>query len=168
MFLDKLQHQRFPEHQKKFGAIVLVERTIADIRRTPSYDLGASLQGVFDPKTKNFGYNFLVGNGSSAKPESDNFKWFYGDVYAYFLNKKIMVDLYADYERLNWTSAWHHSRQMTKGFVAYTTPKLTVGVEGFINNLKNDDFATRVDSTIDILTVQAKGISVFVTGAYCS
>ena len=165
LVLGQVSTPAFPGTSEKVWSYRSVERTIADIRRTPSYDLGASLQGVFDPKTKNFGYNFLVGNGSSAKPESDNFKWFYGDVYAYFFNKKIMVDLYADYERLNWTSDWHHSRQMTKGFIAYTTPKLTVGVEGFINNLKNDDFATRIDSTTDILTVQAKGISVFVTGA---
>jgi hypothetical protein len=76
-----------------------------------------------------------------------------------------MVDLFADYERLNWVPSWHHSRSMIKGFVAYTTPELTVGVEGFINNLKNDDFATRIsDSTTETLSVKAKGISVFVHG----
>ena len=141
-----------------------VERTITDIRRTSSYDLGVALQGVFDPPTKNFGYNLMVGNGSSAKPESDNFKWFYGDVYAFFLNKKLVIDLYADYERLNWTPTWHHSRQMLKGYIAYTTPALTVGVEGFINNLKNDNFAMQIAGPIDTLSVKAKGISVYIHG----
>ena len=140
------------------------ERTISDIRRTPSYDMGATLQGTFDPDTKNFGYDVMVGNGTSAKPENDNFKWFYGDVYGWFLDKKLVVDVYADYERLNWTFAWHHSRQMLKGFVAYTTAPLTIGVEGFLNNLKNDNFATTIAGPVDTLNSQASGISFYVHG----
>ena len=96
-----------------------IERTISDIRRTPSFDLGATLQGKFDPETGNYGYNIMVGNGTSAKPENDKFKWFYGDIWAKFLDKKLVFDLYADYQRFNWTSSFHHSRQMLKGFAAY-------------------------------------------------
>src|SRR6201996_2460472 len=114
----------FPLITEKIWSYRSIERTISDIRRTPSYDLGAALQGKFDAKG-NYGYNLMVGNGSSAKPEADNFKWFYGDVWAMFLDKKLVVDLYADYERLNWTKSWHHSRQMLKGYIAYTTPGLT-------------------------------------------
>jgi hypothetical protein len=143
------------------------------------------LQGVFDPATKNFGYDVLIANGSSAKPEGDIFKWFYGDVYAYFFNKHVIADLYGDYERLNWTSTWHHSRQMVKGFIAFNsggkpqaplyaahgtvklgamdpTKGITIGVEAFINNLKGDDFATKIAGGTDTLDVAAKGISVFV------
>ena len=142
-----------------------VERTLVDVRRTPSTDFGAELQGKFDPKTGNYGYNLMVANGTGARPENDNFKWFYGEVYAKFFDKKVMVDLFADYQRLNWVPSWHHSRSMIKGFVAYTTPELTVGVEGFINNLKQDNFATlKADSTVDTLSVNAKGISVFIHG----
>src|SRR5437868_5644422 len=149
-----------------------VERPIADIRRTPSYDFGATLQGKFDPKTGNYGYDIMVGNGTSAKPENDNFKWLYGDIYAYFFNKRLVIDLYADYERLNWTSSWHHSRQMIKGYFAYSIPStnnadtsaLTIGVEAFINNLKNDDFATKISGGSDTLSVQAKGISAYIHG----
>jgi hypothetical protein len=149
-----------------------IERNIIDIRRTPSYDFGATLQGKFDPKKGNYGYDLMVGNGTSARPENDNFKWFYGDVYAYFFERRLVVDVYADYERLNWTSSWHHSRQMIKGYVAYSFPSannpdtsaFTIGVEGFINNLKNDGFATKISGGTDTLTVQAKGISVYVHG----
>jgi hypothetical protein len=178
----------FPMTSERIWAYRSVERTIADIRRTPSYDFGAGLQGVFDPNTKNFGYDVLVANGSSAKPEGDAFKWLYGDVYAYFLNKRIIADLYGDYERLNWTPAWHHSRQMIKGFIAFNsggkpqaplyaapgTVKMgamdpskgfTVGVEAFINNLKQDNFATKIAGGTDTLDVAAKGISVFVHGS---
>ncbi|MBV9962835.1 MAG: hypothetical protein JO072_11365 [Parafilimonas sp.] len=152
-----------------------IERTITDIRRTPSYDLGAALQGVFDPSTKNFGYNAMVGNGSSAKPEADQFKWFYGDVYGYFFDKKLVIDAYADYERLNWTSTWHHSREMLKGYIAYNSAATekgmdpgkgyTIGVEGFINNLKNDNLATRIsDGSVDTASTKASGLSVYVHG----
>jgi hypothetical protein len=145
-----------------------IERTITDIRRTPSYDLGAGLQGVFDPKTKNFGYNILIANGSSAKPAATSFKWFYGDIYYYFFKKKIVVDLYADYQRLNWQPTWHHDRQMLKGFVAYTTPALTIGVEGFINTIRNDTKATFITPpgafSADTINTKANGISLYIHG----
>lgn len=153
----------FPLLTEKIWGYRSIERTIADIRRTPSYDLGVSLQGKFDEKG-NYGYNVMVGNGSSAKPENDNFKWFYGDVFAMFFDKKLVFDLYADYERLNWTPTWHHSRNMIKGFVAYTTPGFTIGVEGFVNNLKNDEAETRISGGTDSVSVAAKGISAYVHG----
>jgi hypothetical protein len=111
----------------------------------------------------------MVGNGSSAKPEADNFKWFYGDIWAMALDKKLVFDVYADYERLNWTSTWHHSRQMTKAYVAYNTPALTVGVEGYVNVLKNDNIASRITPrpggfANDTLTSNAMGISAYVHG----
>ncbi len=85
------------------------------------------------------------------------------------MDKKLVFDLYADYERLNWTSTWHHSRQMTKAFIAYTTPALTVGVEGYINVMKNDDLAQLIappnpQHTADTLTSNAIGISAYVHG----
>src|SRR6202012_5295724 len=42
----------FPGISEKVWNYRSIERTIADIRRTPSYDLGAGLQGTFDPATK--------------------------------------------------------------------------------------------------------------------
>jgi hypothetical protein len=153
----------FPLLSEKIWSYRSIERTIADIRRTPSYDFGAALQGKFDAKG-NFGYNLMVGNGSSAKPEGDNFKWFYGDVFGMFANKKLVVDVYADYERLTWTPTLHHSRQMLKGFIAYTTPGLTIGVEGFVNNLKNDVTATKIAGGTDLLSVKAVGVSYYIHG----
>jgi len=140
-----------------------IERTISDIRRTPSYDLGATLQGKFDPETGNYGYNIMVGNGTGAKPENDKYKWFYGDIWAKFLDKKLIFDLYVDYQRLNWTPTFHHSRNMIKGFVAYTIPGFTLGVEAFINHGKNDVIGLRGNSS-DTLTADAKGVSAFVRG----
>ncbi|HEY4285502.1 MAG TPA: hypothetical protein VGN00_00265 [Puia sp.] len=158
----------FPLLSERIWAYRSIERTISDIRRTPSYDLGAALQGKFDAKG-NFGYNLMVANGSSAKPEADNFKWFYADVWAMALDKKLIFDIYGDYERLNWTSTWHHSRQMTKAYIAYNTPALTVGVEGYVNVMKNDNLASRFTArpggaSVDTMTSNAMGISAYVHG----
>lgn len=142
-----------------------VERTIVDIRRTPSYDMGIALNGTFDPSTKNFGYDVLVANGTSDKPAASSFKWFYGDVWAKFFDKKLIVDLYADYQRLNWISTWHHDRQMLKAFVAYNTQPITIGVEGFVNNLRGDTKATLLSgASADTIATKAQGISFYVHG----
>jgi len=154
----------FPLITEKIWAYRSIERTISDIRRTPSYDMGAGLQGTFDPKTKNFGYDLLVANGTSDKPASNSFKWFYGDVYAWFLDKKLVIDLYADYQRLNWQPGWHHDRQMVKAYIAYTTPALTIGAEGFINTIRNDTKATKIGGGADTINTAAQGLSLYVHG----
>ena len=162
LVVGQMSTPAFPLLSEKIWGYRSVERTIADIRRTPSFDLGASLQGVFDSKG-NYGYNVMVGNGTGAKPEGDNFKWFYADVFARFLDKRLVFDLYADYERLSWLNGFHHSRNMVKGYVAYTTPGFTVGVEGFINQGKND--VVGVNGVLkDTLDAHAAGISAYVHG----
>jgi len=140
-----------------------VEKTVADIRRTPSYDLGATLQGKFDTQG-NFGYNLMVGNGNGARPENDKYKWFYGDVFARFLDKRLVIDLYADYERLNETATWHHSRDMIKGFIAYTTPSFTIGVEAFTNHGQQDVIGINTVRR-DTISANAQAISAYVRGS---
>jgi hypothetical protein len=154
----------FPLLSERIWNYRSVERTISDIRRTPSYDMGAGLQGAFDPSTRNFGYDLLVANGTSDKPASNSFKWFYGDVYAYAFDKKLVFDLYADYQRLNWQPGWHHDRQMVKGYIAYTTPALTIGAEGFINTIRADTKATFITGGADTINTVAEGLSLYVHG----
>ncbi|KAA9039463.1 hypothetical protein FW778_11625 [Ginsengibacter hankyongi] len=142
-----------------------VEKTIIDVRGTPSYDLGASLQGKFDPKKGNFGYDLMVGNGTGAKPEGDNYKWLYGDIWGKFLDKKLYVNLYVDYNGMSPVAGMKHSRSMIKGFVAYTVPTFTIGVEAYNNHLKNDNQATEISTgNVDVLSVDASGLSIFVRG----
>jgi len=147
-----------------------IERTITDIRRTSSYDFGASLQGWFDKKG-NFGYVAMVANGTGAKPESDPYKWFYGDVYAKFMNKKLIVDVYQDYTKIAWgtfvkgpNGPRYSDRNMTKLFVAYTVPKFTVGVEAFMNTITGDVAVTGVDKNTYYRTSKSMGEEVFVKG----
>src|SRR5690242_11844970 len=166
LILGQVSTPSFPMSSEPIWGYRSIEKTIIDIRGTPSYDLGAALQGKFDPNTGNFGYDLMVGNGTGAKPEGDSYKWFYGDIWGKFLDKKLYVNFYSDYQRMAAISGMQHSRSMTKGFVAYTVPAFTVGVEGYINNLKNDDQATEISTgDVDVLTVKAKGISVFAHGS---
>ena len=140
-----------------------VERTITDIRRSPSFDLGATLQGKFDPKNGNYGYNVMIGNGTSAKPENDNFKKFYGEVYAKILNKKVVIDFYSDYERQHWDPNFHHSRIMLKGLIAYTTSQFTIATEAFISQQQKDVVGYN-GLQKDTLDANARGVSIFVKG----
>jgi hypothetical protein len=164
-----------------------IERTITDIRRTSSYDFGAALQGWFDGKG-NFGYDVMVANGTGAKPENDPFKWFYGDVYAKFFNKKLVVDLYQDYTKLTWntttngqaqtktttngvttyanpTPIEHRDRNMSKLFVAWNDKKFTIGAEAFQTTLMGDVAVVGADHKVYYRTTKATGVSVFVRGA---
>jgi hypothetical protein len=151
-----------------------LEKTVSDLRGTPCFDFGAELQGWFD-KRGNFGYDLMVGNGQQAKPENDPYKWFYGDVYAKFMDKRIVVDLYQDYEKLNWgvytkgpNGAWYHDRNMTKLFAAWNTRKLTVGFEGFRNTIMGDIKVTGKDGNTYYRTTNAMATSFFVRGAILS
>jgi len=141
-----------------------IQKTIADVYRTPEYDMGVSLQGHL-PSNDNFGYNLMVGNGDCAKPENNPYKWFYGDVYYKFFHKRLIIDFYADYEKLIWVPDWHNDRQMNKVLVAYSVPKFTIGFEGFTNRLLNDDIATRLDGvTKDTIITRRKSLSLFTRG----
>jgi hypothetical protein len=175
LVVGEMSTPSFPMITEKVWSYRSIERTISDIRRTPSYDFGVALQGVFDPTTKNFGYNLLAANGTSDKPDYTPYKWFYGDIWGYFGHKHFVVDLYADYQRLNWQYNWHHSRQMLKGFVAWNSSATdksmnpgsgyTIGVEGFINNLKQDMSATPVGGgPADTIDSKATGISFYIHG----
>jgi len=122
------------------------ERTITDFHKLGnSFDLGAGLQGTFDPQTKNFGFNLLVGNntqaaiGSAASPTTGFYKEFYGDIWGRFLDKRLYIDAYADYTRTAQATATvggqaHH---MLKGVIAYQVPALTIGVEAFTEKITN-------------------------------
>jgi len=147
-----------------------IERTITDIRRTSSYDMGVALQGWFT-NNGNFGYDLMVANGTGDKPEGDKYKWFYGDVYAKFFNKRLIVDLYQDYNRLADSMVKgpnvvrRSDRNMTKLFLAWNTQKFTVGFEGFQNTLMGDVAVTGKDGNTYYRTTKSIGLSFFAKAA---
>jgi hypothetical protein len=157
-----------------------IERTITDFHKNNSYDVGAALQGTFDPKTKNFGYVLMIGDNTQAnvntvynpnsavsatnpQPNTGFFKIFYGDLWGKFLNQHLYVDLYADYAQTSSDIASTAvssgtlgplEHNMFKAFVAYTTPKFTVGVEAYTQNL-NNAVIDNTTKTADAATVNA-------------
>jgi hypothetical protein len=140
-----------------------IERTITDIRRVPSFDLGVALQGKFDPTKGNFGYDLMLSNGTGARPENDKFKWVAVDVYAKLLDRKLVLQLYGDYQRMNWITRFHHSRSILKGFVSYVTPGITAGVEAFYSNGRQDVIG--IHGTVnDTISANSRGISLFIRG----
>lgn len=149
-----------------------VERTITDFHKNNSYDLGASLQGTFDPKTKNFGYVAMVGNNSTssllsaANANTGFYKMFYGDIWGKFLDKKLVFDIYADYLKTSGDNATQtlgqQDHNMFKIFGAYTTPKLTVGVEAYTQKIANGVTSVTTKTGQD---ATVHGLSIFVKGA---
>lgn len=154
-----------------------IERTITDIRRTPSFDMGASLQGWFDKKGC-FGYMIMVGNGNSAKPANNSFKEVYGDVYAKFFDKRLIIDVYQDYEKLAWgvyvpglkqsvpglNGPEYADRNMTKLFAAWNTKPLTIGFEGFQNTILSGIKVSGVDGQTYYRTQHTMAMSFYVRG----
>ncbi|WP_428330141.1 hypothetical protein [Mucilaginibacter sp.] len=146
-----------------------VERTITDFHKNNSYDLGAALQGTFDVKTKNFGYVAMVANNSTssllsaANANTGFYKIFYGDLWGKFLNKKLVVDFYADYAKTGAATyaLGPQEHNMFKAFAAYTTPKLTVGVEAYTQKIANgiSDATTKIgeNATVNALSIFARG-----------
>jgi hypothetical protein len=140
-----------------------IERTVTDFHRNNAYDIGAALQGTFDPATKNFGYVVMVGDNTIANvttiynpnaglsttnpnPNTGFFKIFYGDLWGKFFNQHLYLDLYADYAKTasNTASAavaggtvGPQEHNMFKIFAAYNTKPITVGVEAYTQNIDN-------------------------------
>ncbi len=143
-----------------------IEKTIGDFNKSNTFDLGVSLQGKFDPATANFGYDLMVGNGTKSVPESDSYKWVYGDIWGKFLDKKLWIQLYADYNKIGYTGAGYaypHSRNMLKATVNYVTIPFTIGVEGFVNYNKNDVQGVSVNGTTkDTTTLDGTGVGISV------
>lgn len=130
-----------------------IEKTIADFRGLGgAVDLGILLTGKFDKK-ENFGYNFMFGNGKGAKPEDDKLKKYYSSLWGTFLDKKVIVEAYGDYE--DYTG--NKSKTTMKGFLAYQHVKYTVGVEA-VQQIQKKFYAA--DST----NIVPFGISAYIHG----
>jgi hypothetical protein len=148
-----------------------IEKTIADFHRTNLYDVGGALEGTFDPENRNFGYDVMIGNNTlanllpAANANTGFYKAFYGDVYAKLLNQTLILDLYADYMKTAPATVvlGGQSHNMIKGFAAYTTPKITFGVEAYTQQIVNGLTNVTANKTGENATVEA--ISLYSHGA---
>lgn len=135
-----------------------VEKTLLDKNGfAGSNDVGVGLRGAF-VDSKDYGYDVMYANGTGASAENDRYKRLYADVWAKFMDKKIVVNVYGDLER---KSSLPKDNNTMKFFVAYNTTPITVGVEAVMQTLGNNVFDTIAQTNID----QKKfGLSVFVRG----
>jgi hypothetical protein len=169
-----------------------IEKTITDFHSNNSFDVGAALQGTFDPATKNFGYVLMVGNNTKAtdvtiynnttstttlsptnpQPNTGFFKIFYGDIWGKFANGHVVADVYADYVKTSSTiastavtagSIGPQEHNMEKLFVAYLSKPFNLGVEAYTQKIGN----AVVDNTAKVADdATVRGISVWARGAF--
>ncbi len=118
-----------------------IEKTMLDQRAVrASSDMGIALYGRFD-SLATYGYNVMISNGSGPRPEeltgAGKYKLYAADVYGYFLQRKIMVDLYGELQQ----GLPDKDFIAMRAFVAYQTDPFTIGAEVFTqtqNNVKSD------------------------------
>lgn len=118
-----------------------VEKTLLDMRGTrSSSDLGLAIYGRFD-SLGNSGYNLMIGNNSGTRPEeftaAGKHKLYSAELYTYLADRKIVVDLYGDYQ----TALNERNVFTIKGFAGYQTATFTIGAEVFSQmqrNVKSD------------------------------
>jgi len=151
-----------------------IERTITDFHKNNSYDVGAALQGTFDPATKNFGYVLMVSNNSQASllnagsANTGFYKIFYGDLWGKFADNHLYADFYFHSARTApATSAiGGQSNTMYKLFASYNSKPINVGVELYSQSITNGVTNTTNSKTPEDATVQ--GASFWVKGAISS
>jgi len=131
-----------------------IEKTLLDFRGLEgSNDIGVAVKGNFDNEG-NFGYTAMISNGANQKNEFNKFKKYFGELFAMFLDKKIVVELVADE---NYTGAGSNDTNKAatlKGFVALQLDPITIGVE----------YAGQNQTTEGKPNVTPGGLSVFARG----
>jgi hypothetical protein len=102
-----------------------IEATIADMRELrSSSDAGIRIKGRFN-EAGTLGYNFMAGNGTGKKPENDRYKLFYLNLWTRLLAQRLYIEIYQDFNK----ASGDRSVSTTKGFIAWSVPEYTVGLE---------------------------------------
>lgn len=147
---------------EKIWAYRSAEKTITDARKLgKSNDFGVRLTGSFD-KEGVLGYTIMFGNGTAEKVEFDKFKKVYGSLNASLLDKKLIIELYGDYEK----SIRFDEEQPTttfKAFLAYQTEKFTIGFEPVLQVQKKAKQHVEPDAT-HVLDAKPFGYTIFARG----
>jgi hypothetical protein len=106
----------------------------------------------------------MVGNSSGSKMESNIYKKVYTSLYAWLFNKKVVIQANYDYDRTQ-LNPYHTSKTMMKGFVAYVSDPITVGVEYYMQTLQNySSFNDQSTGKADTTDASSMGVSIFVRG----
>jgi len=124
-----------------------IEKTIADMRGvSSSTDLGVGVFGKIG-KNENIGYDVMIGNSNGAKVENNKFKKIYTSLYAYFFQKKLVIQGNYEHDRTSRTPVQQDISNF-KVFAAYKTSSTTIALEAFrqirTNNTLADSLFTDV------------------------
>src|ERR1035437_72382 len=114
-----------------------IEKTVIDMRALArTNELGIALQGKLNDKG-DYGYNFMIGNGGKGGQftEVDKNKKGYGELYAKFLDQKIVVDVNGSYEEVSVVNKQYI--ETGKLAIAYVSKPFVVGVELVSQNQAN-------------------------------
>lgn len=142
-----------------------IEKSITDMRGiSSSTDLGIGIFGKIG-KAENIGYDVLIGNSNGAKLENNNFKKIYTSLYAYFIDKKLVVQGNFEHDR---KASHPYNKEITtfKAFAAYKASKTTIGVEAFKQlQTNNAAYLQSALPTADTLysDVASSGVSLYLT-----
>jgi hypothetical protein len=146
-----------------------VEKTIIDLHSLdPSTDLGVMLIGnlwkqknAADSLPSTLGYNFMIANGTGAKPETDRYKKIRGNVYVNTLHQKLTLGVYADFNPAQY-APYPTSATTLKGYVHYKSDGFRIGAEVFqITNRNGDIFQTTNVAPADTANGVQFGWSIF-------
>ena len=153
LLIGQMSSLTFSMNSERIWNYRSIEKTIADQRGIrSSSDLGVAIYGRFD-SLGNYGYNLMFGNGTGTRPEeltvSGKHKIYYGELYAYLLDRKIFLDLYGDYQ----TGINERNQFTIKGFAAYLSDPITLGFEV----LSHTQYHVKSDGT----DLKPFGISIF-------
>jgi hypothetical protein len=111
----------------------------------------------------------MIGNNSTssllsaANANTGFYKIFYGDIWGKFANKKLLVDIYADYAKTSPATyaVPGQEHNMFKIFAAYTTKPVTFGVEAYTQKMAsgvtNTTTKTAEDATVNGLSLWVRG-----------
>jgi len=127
LVLGQLSTPTYSYTSEKLYGYRWLEKTILDMKGiASSHDFGLAVLGKFDQEGK-YGYNLMIGNGRGALVENNKFKKYYAGLYGYFWDKKILADVYSDYEDIN----SNQNKTTLKSFIGFQNNEVRIGFEIF-------------------------------------
>jgi hypothetical protein len=131
-----------------------IEKTITDFRGLGgATDIGIGLRGKLDNDGM-FNYVAMIANGNAQKPENNKYKKYYFSLSAKPV-KEFVVEGYVDFE----PALDDKNKTTLKGFVAYQSEQITIGVEALTQIQKKQGTIPPGQTTPDDKT--PFGISLF-------
>jgi hypothetical protein len=148
-----------------------IEKSIGDLRGfAQSNDLGIQAKGSFDQPSL-YNYSVMISNGNGAKAENNKYKKFAFEANGWFLDKSLVVELYADYSDVaagataistrikpDTLKGVDQSNMTIKAVAGYMSDPISIGVEYVMQTQKGQSMISAgTDATPNGLSIFAHG-----------